>query len=66
MDFVLKSSAKTINKGMWEAVMAQLKKRVVVCLSCRKEVEVALVPYGYGHIGACSDPGCGKLAYNGK
>ena len=36
----------------------------VKCLTCGKEVEVKLVPYGNGQIAIC--PKCGKLAYNGK
>ena len=36
----------------------------VKCLSCQKEVEVKLFPYGNGQIATC--PKCGKLAYNGK
>ncbi len=40
------------------------KKLTVVCLSCKKQVEVMLVSYGKGHIATC--PACGKLAYNGK
>ena len=37
----------------------------VVCLSCHKNVEVKLVPYGTkgGHAAVC--PNCKKLAYNG-
>ena len=40
------------------------KFKEIVCLSCKKEVEVELVRYGSGHIAKC--PKCGKLAYNGK
>ncbi len=37
-------------------------KRFVVCVTCKKEVEVELVRYGYSHIAIC--PLCKKLAYN--
>jgi len=37
---------------------------VIICLNCRKEVEVKLLSFGYGHAALC--PECGKLAYNGK
>jgi len=40
-----------------------IKEVNVVCLSCRKEVKVKMIPYGSGHIATC--PMCGKLAYNG-
>jgi len=36
----------------------------LICLSCKKEVEVKLVRYGNGHIAVCTV--CGNLAYNGK
>jgi len=36
----------------------------VTCLSCKKEVEIKLIPYGNGYIATC--PKCGKLAYNKK
>jgi hypothetical protein len=35
---------------------------VVKCLSCSKEVDVELVPYGNGHIASC--PLCKQLAYS--
>jgi len=41
-----------------------MKKKKVVCISCKQEVQVTLVRYGNGHIATC--PSCGKLAYNGK
>ena len=41
-----------------------MNKKVVVCVSCGKEVEVDLQHYGGGHIATC--PKCGQLAYNGK
>lgn len=40
------------------------KTKIVICVSCHKEVEVELVPYSDGHIATC--PLCGKLAYNGE
>jgi len=36
----------------------------VICLSCKREVEVKLINYGDGHIATC--PVCQKLAYNGE
>ena len=36
----------------------------IICLFCKKEVEVKLISYGDGRIATC--PKCGKLAYNGK
>ena len=36
----------------------------IVCLSCQKEVEVKLIPFGNGHVATC--PKCKEIAYNGK
>jgi DNA-directed RNA polymerase subunit RPC12/RpoP len=41
-----------------------MEKKVVICISCGKEVEVELRDYGGGHIAVC--PKCDHLAYNGK
>ena len=41
-----------------------MKTKTVSCISCKKQVEVKLIPYGNGHTAIC--PECGKLAYNGK
>ncbi|MFA6324725.1 MAG: hypothetical protein WCX46_00645 [Candidatus Paceibacterota bacterium] len=41
-----------------------MQKKEVVCLSCKKTVEVSLVSYGFGHIAPC--PHCKQLAYNGE
>jgi len=38
------------------------EKFKVRCISCNKEVEVALKPFGDGYIATCPD--CGNLAYN--
>lgn len=37
-------------------------KATVTCLTCRKPVEVTLIPYGESHIAGC--PECNKLAVN--
>lgn len=37
---------------------------LVVCLSCKKQVEVKLIYFGNGDCAVC--PKCGKLAYNAK
>lgn len=44
--------------------MMEEEKKEVVCISCRKKVEVRPVRYGNGRIATC--PECGRLAYNGK
>ncbi len=37
--------------------------KTVICLSCIKEVEVELIPFGGKNAATC--PLCGKLAYSG-
>jgi predicted RNA-binding Zn-ribbon protein involved in translation (DUF1610 family) len=49
------------NKRM-EGPQKKEEKFKVRCISCNKEVEVALKPFGDGYIATCPD--CGNLAYN--
>jgi|GEM_PF-1437759 len=51
------------NKRM-EIPIKNEEKFKVKCNTCRKEVEVAIKPFGGGHVGIC--PECGKSAYNSK
>ena len=37
-------------------------KKQVICVTCKKAVEVKLIRYGDGYIAVC--PECGKLAHN--
>ena len=40
------------------------QEKVVNCLTCHKEVNVELIPFGDGYVAIC--PLCSELAYNEK
>lgn len=45
------------------------KKTIVVCILCNENVEVKLIPFGFGHIAFCpkgEQSGRKHLAYNDK
>lgn len=37
-------------------------KKEINCMSCGKNVETTLIPFGEGHVAVC--PNCRRLAYN--